>query len=75
MSDLRAEYEGRVVFVVVEPEQALAGDDVARYDLGTHGLVAFDGDGQVVTTIAGHDFGREEIEAVIDQVLGGEPDR
>lgn len=69
VSELRTEYEGQVVFVVVQPEQTLIGDDVARYGLGTHGLVAFDPDGKVIATIPGHDFGRPEIEAVIQKVL------
>jgi hypothetical protein len=73
VSELRTEYEGRVVFVVVTPERTLAGDDVARYGLGTHGLVAFASDGTVVATIPGHDFGRAEIEEVIRQVLEQKP--
>jgi hypothetical protein len=75
VSELRTEYAGRVRFVVVQPEQTLSGEDVARYELGTHGLVAFDADGKVFGTLPGHDFGRAEIEALVRRMLEGEPAR
>ena len=71
MGELELEYGDRVDFVIVEAEETKArGDELERYLLASrrHGLVAFDAAGEVVVTIAGHQFGREEIVMAIDQI-------
>ncbi len=63
---------GRVDFVIVPAEETAArGDELERYFLASrgHGLVAFDQAREPVVIIAGHRFGREEIEMAVAQVL------
>jgi hypothetical protein len=70
VSELRDEYAGQVEFVVVPAEEtARRGQEIERYHLAArkHGLVAFDRSGAVVVTIAGHQFGREELLLAIAQ--------
>ena len=69
---LRDEYEGRVEFTIISPEEtAQSGADLEAYHLASrgHGLIAFDQSGEAVLTIAGHTFGKEEILMAIAQVL------
>ena len=71
MGELEQEYGDRVDFVIVEPEDTKArSGELERYQLASrrHGLVAFDAAGEVVVTIAGHQFGREEIVMAIGQI-------
>jgi len=71
VGELETEYGDRVDFVVVEAEETQQRkDELERYHLASrsHGLVAFDAAGEVVVTIAGHQFGREEIEMAIGQI-------
>ena len=71
MGELEREYGDRVDFVIIAAEETKQrGDELERYMLASrsHGLVAFDAAGEVVVTIAGHQFGREEIVMAIGQI-------
>ena len=70
VSELETEYEGQIVFTIIQPEYTKASGEVEAYELGTHGLVAFGPDGQVIATLPGHQFGKPEIEEVIRKLLG-----
>lgn len=73
MGELELEYGDKVNFVIVEPEDTKArAEELERFQLASrrHGLVAFDAAGEVVVTIAGHQFGREEILMAVAQVVG-----
>lgn len=70
MRELQKEYEGRIRFTIVSPSQTAEREhDLEEYELGTHGLVGFSPDGEVVATIPGHSFEREQIVGVIEQLL------
>ena len=71
MGELETEYGNQVDFVVIDAEETKQrGDELELYLLASrsHGLVAFDAAGEVVVTIAGHQFGREEIVMAIGQI-------
>jgi hypothetical protein len=71
VGELRNTHAEKVDFVIVSAaETAARGDEIARYNLAArkHGLVAFDASGEPVLTIAGHAFGRPELEMAIAQV-------
>ena len=62
----------KVDFVIVDAtETAQRADEIARYNLAVrkHGLVVFDAAGEPVLTIAGHTFGRPELEMAMAQVV------
>ena len=66
------EYGDRIDFVVVSADETKRRTaEIERYMLASrrHGLVAFDAAGEVVLTIAGHQFGRPEIEMALGQIL------
>ncbi len=71
MSELQTEYADQVTFTIVDPAVTNESGDVEAYELETHGLVAFDAEGNVVHTIPGHKFGRDEIVEAIGKVTGG----
>jgi hypothetical protein len=71
VSELETEYGEQVDFVVIDAEETKKrGDELERYLLASrsHGLVAFDAAGEVAVTIAGHQFGRDEIVMAIGQI-------
>jgi len=63
-------YEGRIQFTIVPHTHEGFAAEVESFDIGNHGLVAFDGQGQVATKIAGHNFGKPQIVAAIQTLLG-----
>jgi hypothetical protein len=72
VSELRAEHGDEVDFVVVPPQEtARRSAELGLFHLSSrkHGLVAFDASGEPVVTIAGHRFGRAELEMALAQVV------
>lgn len=72
MGELRDVHGEKVDFVVVPAaETKRRGEEIERYHFAArkHGLVAFDAAGEPVLTIAGHDFGKPEIEMAVSQAL------
>jgi hypothetical protein len=67
--ELEPSYQGRVRLEVVEVTTQAVKDEVARYDVGSHGLVALDATGAVVGKIPGHAFGKDQIVAKADALL------
>jgi hypothetical protein len=68
--ELEPEYEGRINFVFVSPEETQARKcELDEYELGSHGLVAFDENGEVAAHVPGHEFGKQEILEAIQAVL------
>jgi hypothetical protein len=71
VSELREVHGDAVDFVIVPPEEtAQRGAEIERYLLSArrHGLVAFEKTGEPVFAIAGHTFGKPEIELAIAQI-------
>jgi hypothetical protein len=71
VSELR-EVQGEAVDFVIVPaaETAKRQAEIELYNLTArkHGLVAFDAGGEPVLTLAGHTFGKPEIEMAVAQV-------
>jgi hypothetical protein len=70
VGELRDVHGETVDFVIVSPEEtAKRSDEIERYLLSArkHGLVAFDRAGEPVFAIAGHAFGKAEIELALAQ--------
>jgi hypothetical protein len=71
VSELRDVYGEKVDFVIVPAAETKArAEEIERYQLTArkHGLVAFDAAGEPVVIIAGHTFGKPEIEMAVAQV-------
>jgi hypothetical protein len=70
VSELREVHGEAVDFTIVSPEDtARRAHELERYALTArkHGLVALDAAGEPVMTIAGHQFGKAEIELALAQ--------
>lgn len=70
--ELETEYQDRVVFVVIPAaETARRSEEIEAFGFTElrHGLVVFDCDGEARVLLPGHQFGRSEIAAAIDEVL------
>ena len=72
MGELQNEYADRVRFTIV-PADETARSSAALEEYGftalKHGLVVFSKGGEPLLKIPGHQFGRVEIEAGIEQAL------
>ena len=71
VSELRDVHGEKVEFVIVPAaETARRQDEIQRFNLAArkHGLVAFDASGEPVLTLAGHSYGRAELEMAVAQI-------
>ncbi len=74
MGELAKDYEGSVEFNIISAEEtARRPDEIEAYGFTDlkHGLVGFSTDGEALIKMPGHQFGREEIEAAVTQLLSG----
>ena len=71
MGELSKQYEGRVEFTIASAKTPEGQEAVKKYELDArkHGLVVLDGKGNVAARIPGHNFGKEEIQAVVEELL------
>ena len=75
MGELETDYGDRAEFVVVSAEEtAERQDEIDEYGFTglKHGLVVFSSSGEALVKIPGHQFGREEIEEALIEVLDQE---
>lgn len=74
MGELAQEYEGQADFNIIPAEETnQRQDEIDEYGFTEqlHGLVAFDGDGEAVVKLPGHNYEKAEIVEAIETVLGG----
>ena len=62
-------YEGKVQFTLVPHTQEGFDEEVAQWDIGSHGLVGLNPSGKAVTKIEGHSFGKDEIVRAVEDLL------
>ena len=61
-------YEGKVKFEVINVSTQEHKDEIKGYDIGNHGLVGLSSEGNLKVKIPGHEFGKDEITAKIDEL-------
>ena len=69
MNDKKTQYGTEINFENVKVGDGDSAKEIKDAKLKSHGLIAKDKDGKVVSTIDGHVFGDTEVQAVIDQLL------
>ena len=71
MSALSKQYEGKVEFEVLsaKTEEGMAAVKKYELDARKHGIVMLDAKGEVSGSISGHNFGKEQIEAEVKEML------
>ena len=62
-------YKGEVRFEVIAVEDRHKAE-IKPFDIGSHGLVGLDSEGRAKVKIPSHNFGRTEIIAKIETLLG-----
>ena len=76
MGELADEYDGQVEFNVLPyPEDELAQKQLIRdygWEAQLHGLLGIDESGKVVRNLPGHNFGKPQIEDVVEELLAEE---
>jgi len=68
---LSRQYEGRVEFDIQSAKTPEGQAAVKEYGLDArrHGVVMLDSKGEVASTISGHNFGKDEIQAGVEEML------
>lgn len=71
MGALSREYDGRVEFDIQSAASKEGQAAVLEYGLDArrHGIVMLDPKGAVASTISGHNFGKDEIQAAVEEML------
>ena len=71
MSGLSEQYGDRVEFEILSAKTEEGQAAVKRYELDArrHGIVMLDAKGEVTGRISGHNFGKDEIEARVKEML------
>lgn len=71
MRELEADkaYTDKVRFTIIPNTKEGFAEEVASYDIGDHGLVAFDAKGEVASKISGHSFSKNDIVGAITGLL------
>ena len=72
MGELEQQYGDRIQFTIVPAEEtAQRGDEIDEFGFTDqkHGLVIFSPEGEAVFLLPGHTYGKDEIDAGIQQVL------
>ena len=71
MSELGKEYEGRITVTIkdVNTEEGKAAVEKYGWQDPKHGLVTLGPDGEMVGTLPGHTYGKDEIQQKIDELL------
>lgn len=75
MGELETEYGDRVDFVLVSAEEtAQRQEEITLYGFTDlkHGLVVFSSTGEALVKMPGHQFGKEQIEEALLEVLDQE---
>lgn len=67
MRELETEYAGRIRFEIVQVYGR--EEEVRGFGLGNHGLVGFDPEGNAKVFLPGHQYGREEVVAKVEELL------
>jgi hypothetical protein len=75
VSELEVEYAGRVRFAVrdVNTDEGQAAVEKYGWQEALHGLVTLDADGNMVGTIPGHRYGKEEVQAKVEELIAATP--
>ena len=72
VGELEQDYRDQVDFVIISAEEtASRPDEIEAFGFTDlkHGLVSFDSEGEVRTKIPGHQFGKPEIQAIVEELL------
>ncbi len=71
MNGLEEEFQGTLKCDVLDATTAENKAQIKAYGFGNHGLVVFDGQGNVQKKMDGHLMGEPEIRAALTEVMGG----
>ena len=71
VNDLKDEH-GDIEIKAVKIGDGDSRKEVEESDLKVHGIIAKNADGEIVTTVEGHSYGKEKVEKVIELLASSE---
>ena len=65
VNDLKDEHADKVTIEAVKVGAGDSKKEIEESDIKVHGIIAKNADGEIVTTVEGHSYGKEKVEEVI----------
>lgn len=65
VNDLKAEHADTIHIETVKVGVGDSKEEIEQSDLKVHGIIAKNAEGEIVTTVEGHSYGKEKVEEVI----------
>jgi aerobic-type carbon monoxide dehydrogenase small subunit (CoxS/CutS family) len=69
VNDLKKVHGAQINFVTRSMSSPGAAEEVKKVGIKSHGIIARDADGKLVTTVEGHNYQKDKIEAVVKVLL------
>lgn len=69
MNDLKKKDSSKIAFKTVKVGEGDSAKEIKAAKLKSHGIIAKDKDGKLVTKVDGHTYGKEKVEEVIQKLL------
>ena len=67
--DLKKVHGSQIDFVTRSMSSPGAAEEVKKAGIKSHGIIARDADGKLVTTVEGHNYQKDKVEAVVKALL------
>lgn len=65
VNDLKEEHGADIEIKAVKVGDGDSRKEIEESDLKVHGIIAKNAEGEIVTTVEGHNYGKEKVEEVI----------
>lgn len=69
MNDQKKKYGKKINIVTAKVGAGDSAEEIKKAKLKTHGIIAKDKSGELVTAVEGHSYGEKKVVAVLDQLL------
>jgi len=69
VNDQKKKHGKSITIATVKVGEGQSKEEIKKAKLTTHGIVAKDKNGKLVTAVEGHNYGRAKVEEVINRLL------
>ena len=73
VNDLKKTDGSKIDFKAIKVGDGDSAKEIEKAKLASHGIIAKDKDGKLVTKVDGHAYGKDKVQEVVDLLLGKKP--
>jgi hypothetical protein len=70
VNDLKKTDGSKIDFKAIKVGDGNSAEEIKKAKLASHGIVAKDKNGKLVTKVDGHTYGKDKVQEVVDLLLG-----